>query len=234
MVHAEYVYVQLQNSVLWSLNRRCHWRMTRRSFQPSVSTAGDSVCLHFNFLAELYLPTSSPCLPHHILPRHDSFCLPQIPRRGCTALVPDDVHRKVSDDLSIVWLWEYWRIDRNPNHIRITTVPGVPGFTTHSFIYRSLLFAYGMQEDAYERCAVGDIWELCIERATCSVVCARCKFRRPAGMSAAACSEATRMVTSKKIKMAHIPTGRFQMVSLEFFIDIILPAALWPWGRLRL
>ena len=22
---------------------------------------------------------------------------------------------------------------------------------------------------------------------------------------------------------------RFQMVSLEFFVDIILPAALWPW-----
>ena len=36
--------------------------------------------------------------------------------------------------------------------------------------------------------------------------------------------------------MLHIgrPLVRSQMVSLEFFIDIILPIALWPWGGLSL
>jgi hypothetical protein len=37
---------------------------------------------------------------------------------------------------------------------------------------------------------------------------------------------------------AALQTGRsrvrFPMVSLDFFIDIILPTALWPWGRLNL
>jgi hypothetical protein len=34
--------------------------------------------------------------------------------------------------------------------------------------------------------------------------------------------------TSRKV------AGRFPMVSLEFFIDIILSVALWPWDRLSL
>ena len=38
-------------------------------------------------------------------------------------------------------------------------------------------------------------------------------------------------VTALQVIRSQVP---FPMVSLQFFIDIILPAALWPWGRLSL
>jgi len=40
------------------------------------------------------------------------------------------------------------------------------------------------------------------------------------------------------IQCTKLQTGRsrvrFPLVSLEFYSDIILPVALWPWGRLSL
>ena len=78
--------------------------MTRRSFQPSVSTAGGSVCFHFNFRTVLYLQLLvhvfriTYCPGATVLSSADT---------GCTAVVPDGVRRTVSDDLNIVLLWEY-------------------------------------------------------------------------------------------------------------------------------
>ena len=43
-----------------------------------------------------------------------------------------------------------------------------------------------------------------------------------------------RKATGRAVAYTTLQTGRsrvrFPMVSLEFFIDIILPAALWPWS----
>ena len=93
-----------------------------------------------------------------------------------------------------------------------------------------------MQEDAYERCRPSVLFGNFASSWQRAQLCMRALQVWTAGrnLSAAACCKATRLVTSKEIKMTNIPTVRFPTVSFEFFIDIILPAALWPWGRLSL
>ena len=52
-------------------------------------------------------------------------------------------------------------------------------------------------------------------------------LRKPWGYAVAQLVKATELQAERS-------RVRFPMVSLEFFIDIIPPAALWPWGQLSL
>jgi len=47
-------------------------------------------------------------------------------------------------------------------------------------------------------------------------------------------NQTPQLVDALRYKQAGRSWVRFPIASLGFFVDLILPAALWPWGRVSL